>query len=129
MQISWPTYFLIVWAIGFSLAVALFIVDDRIVEHVCRKERRKYSSVDSWFGLYWFLRKLSPSWFREAREAGYLKARIILVAMFICFLIGTSILSRSGLVPEMPRRTTADCSDRDPGSALCAVRDDACGVT
>jgi len=104
MQISFTTYFMIIWTIGFTLAVALFSVDDRIVQHVCRKEGRKYSWWDSWFDLHWQLRKLSPIWFREAREAGYLKARVILVATFICFVIGASILAESGLAPKWPRQ-------------------------
>src|SRR5262245_6606478 len=99
MQISFPTYFLIIWAIGFSLAVALFSVDDRIMKHVCQKEGRNYSWWDS-FELYWLIRKLSPSWFREAREAGYLKARVILVVAFIFFLIGASILRRFAEEPQ-----------------------------
>jgi hypothetical protein len=103
MQTSFTTYFMIIWAIGFTLAAAVFGVDDRIIQSVCRKERRKYSWWESFFGLYWQLRKLSPSWFREAREAGYLKARVILVVAFFCFLIGASILSKSGLAPIMSR--------------------------
>jgi hypothetical protein len=129
MQISFATYIMTVWAIGFSLALALTTVDDRIVQYVCRKEGRQYSWMVSWFGIYWQIRKLSPSWFRDAREAGYLKARVVLVVAFISLVVGASILSRSGLAPEMPpRRGQATILERDPGSPLRGVRDDAASV-
>ena len=131
MLISFPTYFMIMWTIGFTLAVALFSVDDRIAKHVCQKEGRHYSWWDS-FDLYWQWRKLKPSWFREAQDAGYLKARVILIAAFICFVVGASILSRSGLAPRMPPlRSQPTVWIEDPGSAAlrAAVRDAPCAIT
>src|ERR1051325_4245934 len=102
MQVSFTTYFMIVWTVGAVLVVALFAVDDRIVQHVCRKERRTYSWQESFFDAQWVLRKLSPRWFREAKDGGYLKVRIALVPAFFGLLVGTWILARSGLAPQMP---------------------------
>ena len=104
MRGAFSIYIMVVWAIGFTIVVALFIVDERIIEHIFRKEGRRYPTtlLGLKFDTYWFFRRLSPSFFNEAREAGYYKIRLALVIAFVGLMVGSMLLGQLGLTPKPP---------------------------
>jgi hypothetical protein len=70
-QIPMETFVLVVALVGTPLIVAMLATDDCIVRHVCLREGRKYSLL--WLiSSYWHWRIFKLSWFKEAKEAGYL---------------------------------------------------------
>jgi hypothetical protein len=68
--------------VGIPLMIALIVIDDRIVRHICAREGRTYS-VFWLFSFSWHWRLFGFGGFEEAKEAGYLKPRLILFALWV----------------------------------------------
>jgi hypothetical protein len=76
-----------------ALFVSIFVVEGLIVRHVCAKEGKPFPMF--WFADWrWHLRIMSPAWFREAAQAGYLKLRLALYGGWIVLLLGLIVVLR-----------------------------------
>jgi hypothetical protein len=103
MKISFDAFAFLVFIIGAPLIMAGMLIDDLIVQHVCRREGRKYSI--SWpLSPYWQWRIFKPAWFKEAKDGGYFKVRVAIVAAWLCCLAAAIILKAGGFIDFGPRR-------------------------
>lgn len=86
MGFSFGTIFLLMALVGTPLMIAMILIDDRIVRHICRREGRTYS-VFWLFNFSWHWRLFGLGGFEEAKEAGYLKPRLILLVLWVCLIV------------------------------------------
>jgi hypothetical protein len=94
MKIS-PEIFFAISIVGTLLILALLAVDDRIIRYVCSRENRKYS-IRWIFSPYWLWRVFKMSWFAEAQRAGFLAARVTLLAAWFCYIAACVYVMRDG---------------------------------
>ena len=75
---------------GFGLMVPMIVVNNQIIRHVCGREGRKYSIL--WlYDSYWLWRTFKPSWFAEAKDAGYLVPYAILLVAWIAYVVVAAV--------------------------------------
>ena len=81
-----PFYLFVAWIVALVLMAAMAIVDDRILQHVCKREGRRYTPF--WFfSSYWYWRVFSFGWFKEAKNVGLLPAKASLFGLWVAFIV------------------------------------------
>ena len=72
--------------VGLVLMVPIIVVNDLIIRNVCRREGRTYSIL--WiYDSRWLWRTFKPSWFAEAKDAGYLVPYSVLFVAWIGYIV------------------------------------------
>jgi hypothetical protein len=101
MQISAEAFIAVVAPIGTAFILGLLWVNDHIIRHVCRREGKHYSIF--WiFDMHWRHRSFRLSWFKEAKEAGYIGSLMVLTALWIMIVLAAIVLHSGGFVSSNP---------------------------
>jgi hypothetical protein len=103
MKISMEIFVFVFTLISMPMIIAILAIEDRIVRHVCLKEGRRYS-VFWLFSQHWHWRIFRLSWFKEARDAGYFRQRLILYVAWWSVIVVVVVLHASGLVRSTSSR-------------------------
>lgn len=98
MGFSLNTVLVLMTLVGIPLMIAIIVIDDRIVRHICAREGKTYSVFWFW-NMSWHWRLFGFDGLEEAKAAGYLKAKLILLAMWLCLIAALSV----GSLPPGPR--------------------------
>jgi hypothetical protein len=85
MGFSFGTIVLLMTLVGIPLMIAMVAIDDRIVRHICAKEGKTYSVLWLW-NMSWHWRLFGFDGLEEAKAAGYLKTKLVLLAMWLCLI-------------------------------------------
>src|SRR6266702_1454339 len=97
MRIPIDTFALILSSVALALWGTMFVVHDRVIRHVCRREELEYPAL--WIlDPSWILRFGQASWLQSAKTTPYFKIDVTLAVLWIVLIFSSMILMVSGFI-------------------------------